>query len=660
MKNSGDGTMLNNSSLTPDGSTINITGGTRAGSNLFYSFSDFSVPTGTEAIFNNAVDIQNIITTVTGESVSNIDGIIRTLGSANLFLINPNGIVFGSNARLDIDGSLIGSTASSISFADGFEFSATNPQAPPSLTTVPTGLQYGTSPGSIQVIGDSQATRLTSELIDTENALRVEPNQTLALVGGDINIDGGALKTAGGRIELGSVEGEAQVSLTPIDEGFSLTYDKVQNFGNIKLSQQATVDASGSGGGDIQVIGKQVTLEDGSVIETSTLGAQSGGTLNVIAKESLEVIGKSENGQFPSALNTQVYPSAQGDGGDLWITTKSLVVQDGAQISASTSGAGSAGNLTVSADKVELTRVGSVNGSASGLFTQANLGATQSAGDLGIYTKTLRVRDGAQVGAIDTQRLQIHNRAQVNNSTSDAGSGGNITINAGSVKLIGVNSVDGSGSALSAPVNSSTTGNGGELTITTGGLSVRDGAQLTANTSGAKNGGIIEIKAPTLLQNGAQLTASTSGASSGGNITINTTSLVLMNMNVEGTLGRDTLSGTSDNDRIAGLQGADILTGGGGNDVFIYNSIRDAGDRITDFQVGADVISLSRSLFQAPSDFNYDIATNGGFLGFRTNGSDTTILIDPDGTSGSLVFTPLTTLSGVAMETLANANNFVL
>jgi Ca2+-binding RTX toxin-like protein len=97
---------------------------------------------------------------------------------------------------------------------------------------------------------------------------------------------------------------------------------------------------------------------------------------------------------------------------------------------------------------------------------------------------------------------------------------------------------------------------------------------------------------------------------------------------VDGTPGRDTLSGTPINDRIAGSFGADNLTGGGGNNVFAYNSIRDAGDTITDFQVGADVILLSRSLFQAPSNFNYDIATTGGFLGFRTLGNDTTILID--------------------------------
>jgi Ca2+-binding RTX toxin-like protein len=129
---------------------------------------------------------------------------------------------------------------------------------------------------------------------------------------------------------------------------------------------------------------------------------------------------------------------------------------------------------------------------------------------------------------------------------------------------------------------------------------------------------------------------------------------------VDGTPGRNTLTGISGNDIITGLQGADILTGGSGNNLFVYNSIRDAGDRITDFEVGADVILLSKSLFQTSSDLNYDIAINDRFLGFRSNQSDTTILIDPDGIRGRALATPLTTLSGVSVEALANANNFIL
>jgi Ca2+-binding RTX toxin-like protein len=143
--------------------------------------------------------------------------------------------------------------------------------------------------------------------------------------------------------------------------------------------------------------------------------------------------------------------------------------------------------------------------------------------------------------------------------------------------------------------------------------------------------------------------------------TVATTTLSI-NVNtsiVDGTPGRDTLNGTPTNDRIAGSQGADILTGGGGNNVFVYNNIRDAGDTITDFDFGGDVILLSPNLFQTPSDFNYDIATNDGFLGFRTQGNDTTILIDPDGTAGGALPTPLVRVSGVMVSDLS-PGNFVL
>ncbi|MEH2141126.1 filamentous hemagglutinin N-terminal domain-containing protein [Nostoc sp.] len=309
-----DSTLPNNSNIQKIDNTIKIEGGTTAGSNLFHSFSEFSLTTGSTADFDNSLNIQNIISRVTGKSLSNIDGLIRANGTANLFLINPNGIIFGQNARLDIGGSFVASTASSLKFPDGFEFSATNPQFAPLLSiNVPIGLQYGANPGTIQVKGNGQGVRLTDELIDTTNALRVPANQTLALVGGDIFLEGATLKTAGGRIELGSVGDNSLVSLIPITKGFSLSYDGVQNFGNIQLSQLSAVDASGAGSGDIQVQGRRVTVSDGSEIEASTLGAGKGGKLVVNATESVELVGISADAQSPSGFFSATYPGKTGD-----------------------------------------------------------------------------------------------------------------------------------------------------------------------------------------------------------------------------------------------------------------------------------------------------------------------------------------------------------
>lgn len=243
-----DATLPNNSIVTPQGNASLIEGGTRAGGNLFHSFREFSIPTGGEAFFNNAVDVQNIFSRVTGGSISNIDGLIRANGTANLFLLNPNGIIFGANARLNIGGSFVGSTASSIRFNDGTEFSAANPQATPLLTiSVPIGLQYGSNPGRITVQGQGRALRspvegetveqftyidflLQPEFSNNAVGLRVEPGRTLALVGGDVTLEGGIVKAPQGRIELGSMAGIGLVSLNATEKGFALGYQGIPRY----------------------------------------------------------------------------------------------------------------------------------------------------------------------------------------------------------------------------------------------------------------------------------------------------------------------------------------------------------------------------------------------------------------------------------------------
>ncbi len=111
-----DRTLPNNSIVTINGSIFNITGGTQAGRNLFHSFQQFSVPTGGTASFINGADINNIISRVTGGSASNIDGLIKASGAANLFFLNPSGIVFGQHASLNIGSSFVATTANAIQF----------------------------------------------------------------------------------------------------------------------------------------------------------------------------------------------------------------------------------------------------------------------------------------------------------------------------------------------------------------------------------------------------------------------------------------------------------------------------------------------------------------------------------------------------------------
>ncbi len=168
-------TLVNFDSATK---TYTITGGTQAGTNQFHSFQDFSVPTENTTHFNNSLTTTNVIGRVTGSNISNIDGTLRTNGAANLYLVNPNGIIFGANAKLDIAGSFSASTANSIKFSDGSEFSATNPQAPPLLqVNVPLGLQYGNSNAGATIVnrGNLSAGQdlvLNADKLDLQGTLR--------------------------------------------------------------------------------------------------------------------------------------------------------------------------------------------------------------------------------------------------------------------------------------------------------------------------------------------------------------------------------------------------------------------------------------------------------------------------------------------------------
>jgi filamentous hemagglutinin family protein len=137
--------------VIPDGTTLTpnpgscvvtctITGGTTdsTGTNLFHSFLQFSVPEGGTVIFDHDPNIRNIVTRVTGDGLSNINGLIvnDSTSTTNLFLLNPNGIVFGPNGGLDLGGSFVATTADAIQFGDQGSFSALDTTTNPALLTV--------------------------------------------------------------------------------------------------------------------------------------------------------------------------------------------------------------------------------------------------------------------------------------------------------------------------------------------------------------------------------------------------------------------------------------------------------------------------------------------------------------------------------------------
>ena len=186
--------------VTPSGNIFNINGGTIKGTNQFHSFGQFSVGTGDIASFNGPANatIQNILSRVTGGTRSEIDGTLRsTISGANLYLLNPSGILFGPNAQLDVSGSFHATTANYIGLADGVRFNAVPSSADNLLTTAPpSAFGFLTSnPAPIDVLRGGLDFNL-GQL----NVLNVPDGKTLSLVGGPINLGAAEQRDANGQI----------------------------------------------------------------------------------------------------------------------------------------------------------------------------------------------------------------------------------------------------------------------------------------------------------------------------------------------------------------------------------------------------------------------------------------------------------------------------
>ena len=455
-----------------------IAGGSRSGNNLFHSFSQFSVPTAGSAVFNNATDIQNIFSRVTGGFISNIDGLIQTNGAANLFLLNPSGILFGPNASFNIGGSFLVTTANSIRFADGVEFSSVNPIAQPLLTiSVPIGLQMGQNPGAITV--QNTGHRLVSsqnnplKLGTTPTGLSVASGNTLALVGGSITLDGGILQANSGHIELGS----ASAGTVNLDRStWKFDYVNIHQFGAIQFSNQALANASGSPAGSIHFQGRNITLTGGSGALLGNQGNKQSGDLVVNASELFEM---REGGTFGFVYNFLRSDNAgTGVGSNLMVSAPHLRILDGGNVSTQNFGAGNGGKLSVTAaDLIEVIGSSPINRNNASVFSVNTFGVGR-AGDLQISTRQLRLQDGGGIL----------------NFSGGIGDGGNSTINASeSIALIGENPFTQITTLIS--VNANSQGNAGQLTINTPQLSLKDGGAVLASALARGNSGNLVVNA---------------------------------------------------------------------------------------------------------------------------------------------------------------------
>jgi filamentous hemagglutinin family protein len=511
--------------VRPDGTTptpnpgscaasCTINGGTTVGSNLFHSFTRFSVPTNGEVIFNTDVGIRTIIARVTGDFVSRIDGNLQT-DTANLFLLNPNGVILGPNAELNVGGAFVVSTADSVLFSNGLEFSATNPESPPLLAVrVPIGLQYGSDPGAIEVQG----------------SLNGGDRQSLLLGGGNLQFADASLSAPGGRLDLAAIGADGLLDLN--GNANHLRFDVSRDVPRLNVTLSNTVlDVAADRGGSITLGANNLRILDGSELSAGILAnqgftnRQAGDIVldvagNLVIENSLlsntvqlngvgsagNIVARADNLTIRNALldtasfglgdagnlrlrvgdrlqvvNSNLLSSlesdARGRGGNIDITTGSLIARQGSRFIAESAGQGSAGNVFLEAETNVLLDNASI-------FSRVRRSATGNGGSIGILAENLRVE----------------NRSQLTTSISGEGNAGRISLEIADQLVF-----RGLGAAIPnneefqtgafSQIRGSGVGLGGNVRIQATDVRVLDGAQLSASTRGDGDAGEVFVNA---------------------------------------------------------------------------------------------------------------------------------------------------------------------
>ncbi len=244
--------------------------------------------------FSGPTTVSNIIGRVTGGTASSIDGAIKsTITGANLYLINPAGIVFGPNATVNVSGSFHASTADYIRMSDGARFQATNPDGSTLSAAPPAAFGFlNAAPPAITVNGST---------------LGVNPGQSLGLVGGPVTISGGATLTApSGTIHVTSAAGTGEVPVDPTNVS-ALT---VATLGPVSIAGSSTLDVSDfvgkTSGGSIFVNSGTLTIADGSFLDGTNYGTGLGGQISLFGASQIAL----SNG---AAIHASATASGRGD-----------------------------------------------------------------------------------------------------------------------------------------------------------------------------------------------------------------------------------------------------------------------------------------------------------------------------------------------------------
>jgi len=479
--------ILSTPNTTAD-AVIQQSDGTTVGQNLFHSFSKFNVESGQTVTFteNSPNTLDNVISRITGGSSSEINGLLRSTpgGHADFYLINPAGVLFGQNARIDVPAAFHASTADELKFKDGGKYSASQPSA--------SALSAAT-PAAFGFLGTSSA---TNGLIDVVGSrLSVKNFQAADLVGSNIRFKNGVQLTApSGEIRIVAYKGKGEVGLERAADGAlplpTAPPDRA-DAGAIEITN-STLITPGNGAGRVALWGGDTSVSNAGALVTINTGS-----IDAPARHGVD------------------------------IQASSLQIVNGGQIANVANAAGAAGKLTVRADNILIDgRQANLQGRDTGILSFANPGSRGKVGNINIEAS----RD-----------LEIFNGGEIINGTAGLGSGGDLAIKASSLKIAGPTFTPfGTTGILSATYG---TGGAGNIKVMTDTLKIDGGAtssrgetgilsyatQLNATQLSRGRGGDVDIENSGDMQilDGGGVVSGTLGLGHGGNLTVKSASLTI-------------------------------------------------------------------------------------------------------------------------------------
>jgi filamentous hemagglutinin family protein len=557
-----------------------ITGGTRPGNgiNLFHSFQEFNVRSGRAVYFANPAGVENILSRVTGGNPSNILGRLGVQGTANLFLINPNGIIFERTATLDVGGAFVATTANAIQFGNQGIFSATNPDAPPLLTVNPSALLFN------QINSGGIVNRARSAPTDpvTNPRFSLQPG-SLFVVGGNVTFDNGIASTVGNRLELGGLAGVGSVGLLGSGNGLQLSFPEGVPRADVVLQNSAF--ALTTRGGAFAVHARNLTLSGQSIIGT-TLQVGEGTAGRRSADVVIDTTGITTLDQ--SFIDNLGLNNSLGDTGDIAINAQAIRLVNGSQIN--TSGQKSRGSIRLRvSDDITLNN--------SLITTFGNQSSSGISGDIVITARTINLSNQSALNSGNIGQGQGGKTTLKAQDTVLLSSGSGIFTSSGASIFGGVNrdssgdieirarslALDGKNTTISS--TNFDQGRGGNIQITTDDSILLNGyINVSSSTNGSGNGGDIQLQTRSLtLLNGGTIGTQTKGRGSSGSLVVNATDSV-------------SLSGTATVTNVDGssfIIGSDLSTGaigtGDGGQLFINTgrlTIRDGGGVSTGTTLG--------------------------------------------------------------------------